>query len=135
MKIKVHEISGSGLLLSETFDAVAWELQRDDIKFDEPIKVNAFVIKDKENISIDAGFTSTIILTCSRCLREFKMPLAKTVKLFFQLKGEHIIDISNDIREEIFLDYPIKILCADDCKGLCQRCGKDLNERSCNCNV
>ena len=45
------------------------------------------------------------------------------------------IDLDQDIREEIILDYPIKPLCRPDCKGLCPRCGKNLNEGGCSCGV
>jgi uncharacterized protein len=43
------------------------------------------------------------------------------------------IDLNPDIREEIILVYPIKPLCSIDCKGLCPKCGKNLNEGKCNC--
>jgi uncharacterized protein len=31
------------------------------------------------------------------------------------------------------MEFPSRFLCSDDCKGLCQRCGKNLNEGACNC--
>ena len=37
------------------------------------------------------------------------------------------IDISNDVREFALLSVPMKKLCSEDCKGLCFKCGKDLN--------
>jgi len=133
MKIRVNEIPASGLALSESLDAIAWELNREDINFSQPIKVKAYATRDKENLFVEIEINSVFIFTCSRCLREFRVPLEKSVKLFFQLKGNNIIDISNDIREEIILNYPIKVLCSEDCKGLCPICGKDLNEGQCDC--
>ena len=43
------------------------------------------------------------------------------------------IDIRSDVRDYAMLAIPMKKLCKDDCKGLCQRCGKNLNEGECNC--
>ena len=59
----------------------------------------------------------------------------KCVEGSLSVNGERsrTIDLDQDIREEIILDYPIKPLCNPDCKGLCPKCGKNLNEGGCNC--
>ena len=49
--------------------------------------------------------------------------------------GRKIFPVDGNIREELILTYPQKILCKLDCKGLCIRCGADLNENKCKCNV
>ena len=38
-----------------------------------------------------------------------------------------------EIREEFVLSFPTKHLCHEDCKGLCQDCGADLNVEECKC--
>ena len=43
------------------------------------------------------------------------------------------LDLDFVIREDILLEFPSKILCKSDCKGICQRCGKNLNLGACNC--
>lgn len=43
------------------------------------------------------------------------------------------LDLDELISEEIQLFLPAKMLCSDDCKGLCQKCGKNLNEGKCEC--
>ncbi len=44
------------------------------------------------------------------------------------------IDLSPAVREQILLQIPSSPLCREDCKGLCPRCGKDLNEGDCGCD-
>ena len=44
------------------------------------------------------------------------------------------LDLDELLREDILLDLPTKYLCRDDCKGLCPKCGKDLNEGECDCD-
>jgi len=44
------------------------------------------------------------------------------------------IDLRPAVREQILLQIPAPPLCAEDCKGLCPRCGKDLNEGECGCD-
>src|SRR5262249_5526290 len=46
--------------------------------------------------------------------------------------GEEI-DLAEMLREEVLLALPIAPLCKEDCKGLCPRCGADLNEGDCGC--
>lgn len=44
------------------------------------------------------------------------------------------LDIDGQLREMLILEFPSKILCSEDCKGLCIKCGHDLNEGECGCN-
>jgi uncharacterized protein len=44
------------------------------------------------------------------------------------------IDLTPALREQILLSIPPPPLCRDECKGLCPRCGKDLNESGCGCD-
>ena len=44
------------------------------------------------------------------------------------------IDLQPALREQILLSIPPSPVCSDDCKGLCPRCGKDLNEGECGCD-
>jgi len=45
------------------------------------------------------------------------------------------IDLTQDIRDLLILELPSKILCSEDCKGLCVNCGVNLNYETCNCKV
>jgi uncharacterized protein len=44
-----------------------------------------------------------------------------------------LVDLSECIWEEIVLFVPLKVLCKDDCEGLCPRCGINLNRTRCDC--
>jgi uncharacterized protein len=45
-----------------------------------------------------------------------------------------VIDISDDVRDFSILAVPMKKLCTEECKGLCYRCGTNLNEENCTCD-
>lgn len=89
---------------------------------------------------------------CDRCLSDFVYSLDTQAELLIQLRNEGIednedpdykvvspseqeLDFTVDIRDAILLAVPSKMLCADDCKGLCPRCGVNLNEETCQCNT
>ena len=43
------------------------------------------------------------------------------------------LDIDKDVREEMLLNFPMKVLCSEDCKGICSGCGANLNNQKCSC--
>jgi uncharacterized protein len=47
---------------------------------------------------------------------------------------DHRIDLNDVVREQILLNLPEQVFCKDECKGLCSKCGADLNLLSCNCD-
>lgn len=47
---------------------------------------------------------------------------------------EDFIDLSSAIMANLSVNMPMKVLCSSGCKGLCPRCGKDLNQGDCNCD-
>ena len=51
--------------------------------------------------------------------------------VYFQ--GEKI-DLKYTIQEQVVMGFPIRALCKQDCKGLCPKCGADLNEDLCDCD-
>ncbi len=91
---------------------------------------------------------------CSRCLASFSCPLAfsfeeeyyPTIDVntgaplavpdepgCFTINENHILDLTEAMRQYAILAIPMKPLCRDDCAGLCPICGQDLNYTTCDC--
>ena len=51
----------------------------------------------------------------------------------FVVVPDETLDVDQLVTEDILLDLPSKFLCSPNCRGLCPRCGKDLNEGDCGC--
>ena len=47
----------------------------------------------------------------------------------------HSFDVDGFVLDECYVQLPMNVLCSEDCKGLCIKCGKNLNEGSCNCDT
>ena len=47
--------------------------------------------------------------------------------------ADSVLDLEELARTDILLELPTKVLCSEDCKGLCSQCGKNLNEGECSC--
>ncbi|MGN0535253.1 MAG: YceD family protein [Eubacterium sp.] len=82
---------------------------------------------------------------CDRCaeetVKEFIVPVEKIVVSELQnedddsyiLVENHSLDLDELVNEEVSLSLPGKFLCKEDCKGLCQKCGANLNVKKCDC--
>lgn len=49
--------------------------------------------------------------------------------------SDGFLDVDEQLREAVILDFPTKIVCSEDCPGLCQICGKPLRDGDCGCKV
>ena len=137
MKIDINRIPLEGSTVEEKVSPSALDLETDTVKFSRAlIKIRAEVFRITNAVTVDLSLSGSILLNCSRCLKEFNVALKKIPRLNYQVnKSVPIIDLDQDIKEEIILDYPIKPLCNPDCKGLCPKCGKNMNEGGCSCAI
>ncbi|MFH1655862.1 MAG: DUF177 domain-containing protein [Candidatus Omnitrophota bacterium] len=136
MKIDLTHVPQEGLELNESFAPEELDLGFIDIEFKRPIQINAKVTRFTNAVTVDADLSTEAESVCSRCLERFKMTINEKKRFNYLISDDKpVVDISEDIRQELILDYPIKILCRQDCKGLCPNCGKNLNLGSCDCKT
>jgi len=134
VKIFVNQVPFEGLVLEEEISSGSLDLETDLIRFRTPLKVRAQASRVSNVISVLLEMKAGLLLKCSRCLNEFEDELVKEARFDYPFDNFATnIDLNPDIREEIIMDYPIKPVCAPGCKGLCVKCGKNLNEGGCNC--
>ena len=130
--IKLSEIPEEGLTLSEPLDPVQMRLDTPEIKFTAPLDLKAMFQKQRETVWVQVGVTGQMEQICVRCLEPHKRPYEGQFHLDYSVKEMLSLDITDDVRQEILLSYPIRFLCREDCLGLCPQCGTNLNERSCH---
>ncbi len=108
------------------------------------IKGRAYSKADVAHLDIEVSFEFFGI--CDRCAEEFERDYSfnidKTVVSHLEneeddegyiIAENNILDLDDLVYQEIQLFLPQKMLCSDDCKGLCQKCGKNLNYGKCDC--
>lgn len=113
--------------------------------FRSPVGVSGNVGNYTGIVELRAKAEFTLETNCDRCANPVSLP--QKTEIFHTLVTK-LNDEANDelllveelrfnleplIVEDIFLALPSKLLCSDDCKGICPRCGKDLNTGSCSC--
>jgi uncharacterized protein len=133
MKILVRQIGPEGIILQESFpaDVVGME-QIDVLRFLAPFEVKAKVLKVENEIIATVTAASRYATFCARCLEEMELDWSIPFTLTFDTKEyAEFIEIDEEIRQELILNLPARVLCRDDCKGLCVDCGVNLNKQAC----
>lgn len=134
MKIDVYKIPPEGCAIEEALTGANLDLAADMCALRGLLHAKAFVYKITNTVTVDLTLLAKMECLCSRCLSNFDIDLKKNFKTSYPVsKNDVTIDLSQDIREEIMLDFPLKPLCRPDCKGICVKCGGNLNEGRCSC--
>lgn len=123
------------------------------LEIEEPffgeIEVDCKLDKSPHQLVVDIQVISQVDMECDRCSIPFEAELENNFELVYffdkdQVDEEDInshyispesdeIDLTEDIIDYINLSLPMKKLCSEECKGLCPKCGVNLNDESCNC--
>ena len=136
MKIDLRRIPAEGLELTETCSPADLDLESSEIKYTSPLEISAKITLYGNTANVDAQVKATLSLRCSRCLEEFNREIVKDYRFNYPIESDsQFADISEDVRQELILGYAVKILCKDDCKGLCPNCGGNLNKGKCKCQM
>lgn len=83
---------------------------------------------------LEFKLTGTLVYPCSRCLDPVEVDAEYDFTDSVECESEDSFDLLPYIEDCLFINEPTKVLCSEDCKGLCQRCGANLNYETCSCN-
>lgn len=123
-------------------------------KADE-LRADVRLTREGKTVFIEGSAHAEIHPPCARCLKPVTTTLdpAFNLTLFpdrakteageevelseeeldeFTYKGDEV-DVGQILNEQVLLERPFRILCSEDCKGLCPTCGADKNEKTCDC--
>ena len=120
------------------------------VDFPSPLKVNGEINNTAGYMRMQLCASVDYHTHCARCLADvsgvFTFDLEKTVapkevlsdldedKLDdYAIIEDGFLDMDEQLMEQLEVEFPLRFLCREDCKGLCSKCGKNLNEGECNC--
>ncbi len=114
----------------------------------EPVHITVSHVKDNE-LLIHAETVLTVVIPCDRCLEDVEQKFAldftkhvDTGRTDAELKEGFdesnfidgcYLDVDKMLYNEILVGWPTKVLCSEDCKGICSVCGQNLNKGTCDC--
>ena len=164
MEIRLEQIKEDGLTLEieksvETFPILTEMIANGECEFAAPLRTALRALRIGDLVEIDGDIETSVRLPCSRCLQPFETPLKSSFTLTYmqqaadvmedtepqevELSAEDMgivyfqgekINLKDTIQEQVVMAFPLRALCKQDCKGLCPKCGADLNEDPCDCD-
>lgn len=117
-----------------------------DYPFKSPVKVQASAVNRASLVELNVKAVFDYTTRCDRCFDEIVKHLEFTfvhglaVKLMNDENDDYIetpdytLELDEVVISDILLNLPSKMLCKEDCKGLCPKCGKNLNLGECDCD-
>ena len=110
--------------------------------------------QDIDDIRLVGKLDATMEVGCARCLEPVQFPVNRAFDLLYRplgvdrraeevsiseadteigyYEGEGLL-LEDVLREQVLLASPVKLVCREDCKGLCPQCGTNLNTATCSC--
>ncbi|MGN1466905.1 MAG: YceD family protein [Ruminococcus sp.] len=131
---------------------VDYSLSMNDIELDgvypfkTPVNICALSVNRASLVDLEIKINFLYTRNCDRCFEEYSREMNYTFKhklavtLADDENDDYIetpdykLELDDLVISDIILNLPSKNLCKEDCKGLCQKCGKNLNEGDCNCD-
>ncbi len=132
MKIYVNRVPAEGLKEHATYDPAGMDMERQDIHLDRAFDVDARITKADQELVVNADIHCPVRFTCARCLEDFHSTLELDAVFSYEVRPTDIVDITDDVRQDIILAYPMIPICQPSCRGLCSRCGQNLNLGTCS---
>lgn len=141
---EIIEVPGAHLPFERELDAERLRMGSVE-SFTAPVMAHGEVVNTAGVLTVYAEITARMHCVCDRCGREFDMEHSVDVEVpvvqedegdadgeAFSLEGD-CLDIDDLLETAFILDMPTKFLCREDCKGVCPKCGKNLNDGECDC--
>ena len=104
----------------------------------------------KKKFLLETSFSIILNIPCDRCLEPVDYPMKIRIRKEIDMNesetdgiefaeehfyiSENRLDVEKLIYNEILINLPMKVLCSENCKGICNRCGANLNSQSCDCD-
>lgn len=155
MRIEVENLSPTATPFAHTYRPEEVELEEEGARLLTDAAVAGSATRKGEQVRLRGTINTEVELLCDRCAAPRSAPLAVEFDTSFipqeveAGKEENVelltddlgisayegdaVDLDELVREQILLALPSRHLCREDCKGLCQKCGANLNENHCSC--
>ena len=128
------------------------DLEIADAQFAGPVHSHIQLLRSNQNVYVKGEFLASVVVECRRCIEPLEAEITSEIGLYFchsekpgsvdpglieageRYYSGDTIDLCEDVRQSLVLEIPIWSLCIESCKGLCPKCGENLNIAECNCS-
>ena len=153
MKINIEDLRGKNRPVEFEFQEKGEEFLT-ELKIVIPLEVRCYLEFSEGALAVSCSIKGKIELNCTRCLEAFQHDVSGDFTIRYcdlryagnskELKEDDleegllpkdgILDISDIVRQQLLLKLPFRQICREDCLGMCQNCGTNLNLQKCACS-
>lgn len=128
-------------------DFTLWE--EGDVALSGPLEVRLEARRAGRDLLVEGRLAGEVVINCRRCLEPVRQRIDEEVSFFFRAgidrlaaereeiyvlpEGVREVDLTDAVREHLLLSVPRFVECRAECRGLCPRCGVNLNDGTCSC--
>lgn len=155
MLLVLTHLPADGLKFEHQYKMDELDLSQSDFSLTAPPRIAGRVTNLAREMRLQGSLQATLAAECDRCLETVTLPIANEFDLYYLPAETHKdktgetellerdldfsfyqndqIEMDELVLEQLELSLPIRILCQDECQGLCPQCGANLNVESCDC--
>ena len=149
MKIDLSEVIkdyGGRLAISADVPMEDLTFLGETFSFDLPLHIEGSITNNTKSLELQAKVSGNAGVHCGRCMRPITIPVDFSIQETLVQNEETVsddadvvvfsgysLDLMEIIINHFLMQVPAKYLCKEDCKGLCLKCGADLNAGDCDC--
>jgi uncharacterized protein len=156
MRIELDKLEGRSSAFAHTYEPGEIVLDEENARLTEAPQINGRLARSGHEVRLHGTITARAEVDCDRCLKALSVPVATDFDVTYvpatdyydeataELQEDDLglsvfdgeaIDLDELVREQVLLAMPPRMLCTEECKGLCPVCGEDRNSQECACET
>jgi DUF177 domain-containing protein len=156
MRIELENLEGGKGDFAHVYNPDDLNPVDERVKLSAPATVNGKIRLAGNEVFVNGHIDARAQVECDRCLKPIELPVSADFELEYITPSEYessavaelteaemsvavfdgeAIDVDEIVKEQILLAVPTRMLCREDCKGICPECGTDRNTGDCNCET
>ncbi|HEV8169869.1 MAG TPA: DUF177 domain-containing protein [Pyrinomonadaceae bacterium] len=156
MRIELENLEGGKGDFAHVYNPDELNPVDEGVKLTAPATVNGRIRLGGNEVFVNGHVDTRTQVECDRCLKTIELPVNADFELEYITGTEyessevaelteaemsvsvfdgHALDVDEIVKEQILLAVPTRMLCREDCKGICPECGTDRNTGECNCET
>jgi len=154
MRIELENLEGGKGDFAHVYNPEDLNPVDERVKLGGPARVNGKIRLAGNEVFVNGHVDIQAQVECDRCLKPVEIPVSADFELEYITGSEYessgvaelteaemsvsvfdgeAVDVDEIVKEQILLSVPTRMLCREDCKGICPQCGTDRNTGECNC--
>jgi uncharacterized protein len=156
MRIELENLEGGKSGFAHVYNPDDLNPVDERVNLSAPATVNGKIRLAGNEVFVNGHVDARAEVECDRCLKPIELPVNADFELEYITGSEYessavaelteaemsvavfdgeALDVDEIVKEQILLAVPTRMLCREDCKGICPQCGTDRNTGECNCET